>query len=151
MIVADEDGIDLGKIIPRNPRFSPASRTNPRQRTCSLRPNWVGQNIRGRLLQEHGRVVHQRDAQSVTIHVTRRFGFLDIGQELRRWFRAAGQLPEQSLINAGQRPTIRIVVAPSIKMFREHFLIVRRLLVTLEGSSYSGVNVTAYFVTSTSL
>src|SRR5437868_5667471 len=45
MIVADEHGVDAWQVLPGDPRFSPAARTDPGQRTRSFGPNWVREYI----------------------------------------------------------------------------------------------------------
>jgi hypothetical protein len=53
VIVADEHDINAREIVPAHPRASPAPRADPRKRTRTLRPNWIGQNVRGASLQQN--------------------------------------------------------------------------------------------------
>ena len=53
VIVAEEHDVDTREILPPDPRTSSAARPHPGQRAGSLRPDGIGQNVRGALLQEH--------------------------------------------------------------------------------------------------
>ena len=102
MIVADQHDVDAGKILPSHARFAPAPRTDPGERTRPFRPDRIGQNVGTRLLEQHGGMVDQRDPQLVAFHAGRRFGWLDVGNETRRWLRPAGELPSQDVEKAAR-------------------------------------------------
>src|ERR1700722_7624112 len=119
MIVADQHGVDAWQILPRHTWFSPAPRTYPGQRTRSFGPDWIRQNVGARLLKEHGRVVQQSRSQSAAFHTTRRYGLLDVRQEVGRSFRPASQLPSEDVTKPGRRRSIRIVEALSVKVLRK--------------------------------
>jgi hypothetical protein len=89
MIVADEYGVDAGQILPGYSRFSAAPRTGPGNRTRSLGPNRIRQDVGVPLLKEHGRVVHQSGSQSAAFHAAGRHGLFDVRNEPGRCFRPA--------------------------------------------------------------
>ena len=51
VIVAEEYGIDAGKILPPHTRLPAAARTDGGERTCPLGPNRISQNVKVALLE----------------------------------------------------------------------------------------------------
>ena len=70
-----------GRSSQRTPGCSAAARTDPGERTGPLRPDRIGQNVGAALLQQHGGMVDQRNAQLVAFHARRRFRLLDVRNE----------------------------------------------------------------------
>ena len=52
VIVAEEYGIDAGKILPPHARLPVAARTDRGERTCALGPNRISQNVEVALLEQ---------------------------------------------------------------------------------------------------
>src|SRR5215469_10996665 len=120
MIVTEEHGVNARQILPQYARLSSTPRPYPGKRARSFRPNGVRQNIGTALLQEHRRMIHQRDAQSVSVHARRRCGWLNIRNETWRRFGPAGQFPPQSINKPRRLRSIRIVESLPIKVLWKH-------------------------------
>src|SRR5580658_4656625 len=116
MIVTDEHGVDAGQMLPGYSRFSKAARTYPGERAGAFGPDRVRQDVGARLLQEHGRVVHQSDAQSAALDTAGRYGLLDIRNETGRRLRAGGELPPEGPKQPWRPGSIGIVEALTVKV-----------------------------------
>ena len=64
-------------------------------------------------------MVHKRGSQSAAFHTAGRNGWLDVRNEIWRWFRPAGQLPAEEIQKTAGLRSIRIVEVLSVKMFRK--------------------------------
>ena len=102
MIMAQEDRINSGKVLPPHAWLPAAARTNHGERTCPLRPDRIGQNVGAALLEQHGGVVDQRNLQLVCFYAERRFRLHDVRNETGRRLRPAGQLPSQDVEEAAR-------------------------------------------------
>ncbi len=119
VVVAEEYGVDGREIVPGDSRLSAAVRTGPGYGAATFGPDGVRQDIRAPLLEEHCGVVHERSAQSAAIEALCRDGRHDIGDEIRRWLRTAGQLPAKEIEKPARLRRIRIVKVLSVKMLRK--------------------------------
>src|SRR5580658_9633742 len=131
MIVAQEHGIDAGKILPPYAWEPSAARTDPGERTCPLRPDRIRQNVGVGLLEQHGGMVDQRDAQLIAVHPRRGFRLLYIRYESRGRLRPAGELPSQGIEKAASLRRMRIEETLPVKVrhFKARHLKVRNLKV----------------------
>ena len=68
VIVAEEHGIDAGKILPPHSRLPAAARTDRGERTGPLRPDRIGQNVDAALLEQQRGMVDQRNPQLIAFH-----------------------------------------------------------------------------------
>jgi coproporphyrinogen III oxidase len=96
MIVAHYNGVDRWNVLDLHPRFSPTTGTDPEQRTCSFRPNWIRQEIEAGALNKHSRVIHESNPDLSAFHLAGRYGLVDVRNEIWRWFGGA-QLPSKSV------------------------------------------------------
>jgi hypothetical protein len=87
-------------------------------RPGSFRPKRVRQNVQTQLLNEHSRVVHERDSQLAALDAAKRYRLLDVRNETGRRFRPASQLPSKCIQEPRLR-CIRIVKTPSVKVLWE--------------------------------
>ena len=116
VIVAEEHGIDAGKIFPSHTRRPAAARTNRGERTCPLRPDRIGQNVDAALLKQQRGVVDERYPQLMALNEGGRFRWLNVRNEARGWFPQARQLPSQDIESPARLRRIRIEEPPPVKM-----------------------------------
>ncbi len=116
VIVAEEHDIDAGKIFATHPRLAAAARTDPGERTCPLRPDRIGQDVKPALLEQHSGMVDQRDAQRAAS--TEEGGLDGSTSATKRGgaFRAAGELPSQDVEKAARLRGVGIEEALPVKV-----------------------------------
>ena len=108
-----------GRSSHRTPGYPSATRTDPGERTCPLRPDRIRQNVRAALLEQHRGMVDQRDPQLIAVHARRRFRWLDVRNETGGWLRPAGELPSQDIEKAARLRGVGIEEALPVKVPRK--------------------------------
>ena len=119
VIVAEEYGIDPGKILPPHARLPAAARTDRGERTCAVGPDRIGQNVEVALLEQHRGMVDQRNPQLSAFNARRRLGLLHVRNETGGWLRPAGELPSQNIEKAARRGGVGIEEALPVKVPRK--------------------------------
>ncbi len=119
VIVAEQYDIDRRQILPPNPRRAQSSRTGPRNGACSLRPDRVRQDVHAVLLQQHRRVIDERDAQLRAFHPGGRSRGNNIVHEAARWFAPARQLPLDYIAETSRLRRFRIEESLAVKVRRK--------------------------------
>jgi hypothetical protein len=117
--VAEEYGIDAGKILPPHTRLPAAARTDRGQRTGPLRPDRIGQNVEVALLEQQRGMVDQRNSQFSAFNAGRRLGLLYVRNETGGYLRPAGELPSQEIEKAARWGGVGIEEALPVKVPRK--------------------------------
>jgi len=116
VIVTNEHDVDSRKIFESHAWFAATPGTDGGKRAGPFRPDRIGQDVGVTLLKQNGGVVHERNAQLIGRHGWRRFGRLDIIEELGRRLCPAGEFPSQDIQKTSGLGRVRIEEAFSVEV-----------------------------------
>ena len=117
MIVAQQNEVNIGKLVEMDARCATPSRSGPGQRAHSLRPDGISEDVLAVALQQHGGMIYQGDTQPAV------FNLSGWNRGCNSWIeagllRTAGQFPAQTVQQTSRLRGTGVVEAGSVKMGR---------------------------------